>query len=225
MAVNYRYRIHESHDSESCQVEGINLSKEWKEFDKELYMLKPFLRSEENLKGFIEKEIAQNAKYNGEFPGIFEKETLLVMSREKLVELAKFYCIATPNMTNEVLGKLIYSEQEEYLKAHPQGQQGRLKDALDEIGVELKDDETLKSTTRVFTNPSRPWSKDREDEVFDANTMDMEIRGKTQNGDDVVMEVDDPIVKEQIINDITQEDDCPLTTASQEESCDLKDEI
>ena len=136
MFITCRYRLHESFEADSCSVEGIIFTKEWKELP-ELYSVKNFLRTNENPKGILEKEIIQKTDYKGEFPGVFERETLYAMDRKELVDIAKFYCIPTLNITHEMLAKLIYSEQADYLKKHQKEQQVLLMDTLNIIIIIL----------------------------------------------------------------------------------------
>lgn len=107
----HRYRINEEDKSDYKMVAGIELSKQWKDFNSEKQELTSFIKSVANQSGFLDYQkkdlVSQEVIYKSvakekQIP-IYSKQALHLMSRNEIVEIFKMYGIDTTNKTKDFL--------------------------------------------------------------------------------------------------------------------------
>lgn len=115
----YRYKLCEDYNVDSCQIAGLNLTKNFKDFPNKQEPLEMFLRTNTNLEGFIdfeEKDLVTGVVIDKSlFEGtkkVYKIGELSFLERDQLVEIAQAYNIDPRNKRNDFLVKLIIVEQE-----------------------------------------------------------------------------------------------------------------
>jgi len=115
----YRYKLTEKCISDSMQIAGINLTKDWIDFKVVKEVLNSFIHTPANLSGILDfekkdlltNEIVQQSQWEGDIPEIISRETLYAMERHELVPIAKYYLIDCVNKDAKMLVKLIIDFQ------------------------------------------------------------------------------------------------------------------
>lgn len=130
MAINifYRYKVNKEQSSNEMQIAGINLSKNWKDFDRKQEALEPFIKTEFNTKGLIDfevyrpltNEVFKSTIAEVKLPEILSNNDLVLASRDELVQYAKGYGIDPVNKRDDFLKKLILQKQKERLQSKVQ---------------------------------------------------------------------------------------------------------
>jgi hypothetical protein len=117
--IQYQYRLNESIKEEAMQIAGVNLTKEWSNFNYNNETLTPFIKTINNPGGLIDYQKVDADSYEVMFKSvpkivdlpIYTKQALFLMSRKELCDICKEYGIVTVNRVNEFLIKEIIERQ------------------------------------------------------------------------------------------------------------------
>lgn len=120
----HRYKLVDSHETDSLQIEGVPVSKSWRPFFRKNDKFDRFIRTKVNPDGFLEyekyvperKEVIYSSveffNKKAEFYTKYELEQLKSKHRDKLIEIGKILGIKTTGKRIDFLIKNICEAQE-----------------------------------------------------------------------------------------------------------------
>lgn len=117
--IQYQYRLNESIKEDAMQIAGVNLTKEWANFNYNNDTLTPFIKTLNNPNGLIDYQKIDADSYEVMYKSIpkiadlpiYTKQALFLMSRIELCNICREYGIVTVNRVNEFLIKEILERQ------------------------------------------------------------------------------------------------------------------